>query len=560
MANRIAFSRQLIATAVLFAMGAAYAPGCLGSGGVRTVAITGLPMPGLDAPFGDVGHRGVSLNNHGDVAFTATPTLGAYDFMFQPRSEGEYVLDEVLYATAGGNKLRLIAQEGISSPDGNVFINLAEPRITDGGDTLFRAYYLDGPAPRPSNFLNSLWRHRRGQPNEQVVASGQPATGTEAVYSSLRRPSIANTGAVAYFAALDPPAASLADYQGIWSATASESPRLLARRGTTAPGTSSYFHDLSQPFVGGAGHTAFTSTLEGPNVSRANDKGLWFARPSDAPILVLREGDSAPGLAGIANNIDSPIVNASGDLVFTAGVSFASSGAISVGNSLGHALYRYSDSDGVSLIAAAGQPAPGLDGVFGVDSFSYRTFFSPAIGANGHIAFLGGATVDGESVFGIWRVGPNHAVDLVATEGEQAPGSDETFWTLDEAAVNANGQVAFRARTTDPTDRFHGIWAQDTGGVLQSIIAVGDLLDVSDDPMLPDLRVVQFVGFNAGGGSRQGSATGFNDTGQVAFFARFTDGTSGVFVSNAVAIPEPTTLTVALLAATVGVRRPTRPC
>ena len=36
-------------------------------------------------------------------------------------------------------------------------------------------------------------------------------------------------------------------------------------------------------------------------------------------------------------------------------------------------------------------------------------------------------------------------------------------------------------------------------------------------------------------------ASGFNDRGQVAFLATFTDGSSGLFVSNLVAVPEPDT-------------------
>jgi hypothetical protein len=43
--------------------------------------------------------------------------------------------------------------------------------------------------------------------------------------------------------------------------------------------------------------------------------------------------------------------------------------------------------------------------------------------------------------------------------------------------------------------------------------------------------------------------TAFNDNGQYAFAAGFSDGTSGVFVSSAAAIPEPSVIALAGLAA-----------
>ena len=42
-------------------------------------------------------------------------------------------------------------------------------------------------------------------------------------------------------------------------------------------------------------------------------------------------------------------------------------------------------------------------------------------------------------------------------------------------------------------------------------------------------------------------SSGFNNLGQLAFRAYFTDGTGGIFVSNRVAIPEPSTLALAAL-------------
>ena len=54
-----------------------------------------------------------------------------------------------------------------------------------------------------------------------------------------------------------------------------------------------------------------------------------------------------------------------------------------------------------------------------------------------------------------------------------------------------------------------------------------------------DFRTVNSLGFTANTGNGDGRPSGFNDLGQLGFFASFTDGSQGIFVSNLVAIPDP---------------------
>jgi hypothetical protein len=68
-----------------------------------------------------------------------------------------------------------------------------------------------------------------------------------------------------------------------------------------------------------------------------------------------------------------------------------------------------------------------------------------------------------------------------------------------------------------------------------------------------DFRTINglsFVGISGSGstGNSDGRRSAFNNFGQLAFAANFTDGTSGVFVSNRVAIPEPSSTLLGLLA------------
>lgn len=139
--------------------------------------------------------------------------------------------------------------------------------------------------------------------------------------------------------------------------------------------------------------------------------------------------------------------------------------------------------------------------------------------------------------------------EVVVQEGDRAPGTPDgvIFDRLidDEYEPsfvhNAEGRIAFLAGLEGPditSDSDYGIWAEGLDGQLELIVREGDLLDVSDDPHMTDLRLVTSVLF-AGGqsqvGNDDGEQSGFNDHGQVAFFAAFDDGSQGVFVSDRVA-------------------------
>ena len=104
--------------------------------------------------------------------------------------------------------------------------------------------------------------------------------------------------------------------------------------------------------------------------------------------------------------------------------------------------------------------------------------------------------------------------------------------------MNNAGQVAFEALVSTGQE---GIWATNTSGLLTKIIASGDHLQVAPG----DNRTVNALMFLGGSGGSDGRASGLNSSGQIAFWASFTDGSSGIFVSNTVATPEPSTLVLA---------------
>ena len=124
------------------------------------------------------------------------------------------------------------------------------------------------------------------------------------------------------------------------------------------------------------------------------------------------------------------------------------------------------------------------------------------------------------------------------------------------------GQVAFEGHLTGPgidSSNSDGIWAQDASGILQMVVREGDLFDVSNDPGAPDMRTIAFIHFSGNTGLEEGQSGGFNDLGQVAFYASFTDGSAGAFVTEvSVTIPEPSSVLLVVTACVGLLRRRSR--
>lgn len=139
----------------------------------------------------------------------------------------------------------------------------------------------------------------------------------------------------------------------------------------------------------------------------------------------------------------------------------------------------------------------------------------------------------------------------MARTGTQAPGTPTgvNFSTINSIpSLNSSGQIAFQARLGGGgvgSSNNLGIWATDRNGVLHLIARTGDKLEIApgDFPTISNLDLI------ANTDNGDGGPSGFNNLGQLAFWASFNGSTSGVFVSNVVAIPEPSSLLLTALAA-----------
>ncbi len=316
----------------------------------------------------------------------------------------------------------------------------------------------------------------------------------------------------------------------------------VVRTGDQAPSTNATFFEIDSPVLNESGQVAFTGELQGAGVSAANNEGVYRGGVGTL-IQVAREGDQAPGAgAGVVF----------GDFAFgTVGLNNANQvafGAELVGAGVTDANNSgvFSEgSGGLDLVVREGDQAPDQD-----SGLVFSSFNNVVINRAGDTAFNAVLTGTGNRT-GIYAE-DSGTLTQVALSGELAPGAtdDVVFSRFGGLVFNAMGQVAFNAFLSGPgvsfTARNNGaIYATTLDGELIEVVRTGELFDVNDDPLVEDLRLITALNFVNRTGNDDGESSGFNDQGQVAFALTFDDNTSGIFISdvnNLVAVPEPGSL------------------
>ena len=156
---------------------------------------------------------------------------------------------------------------------------------------------------------------------------------------------------------------------------------------------------------------------------------------------------------------------------------------------------------------------------------------------------VAGEGVVASNEIGLWSSGMSldGLPRLVARQGDEAPGCEPgfVFGAFLDPSLNAAGQAAFMAAGYQLVegmiaDSAFGIWGQDRNGDLRLVARVGQIVEVGPG----DYREIASIVFASKTGGEDGRARGLNDLGQVVFRATFPDGSSGVFVSDVLTVPE----------------------
>lgn len=513
---------------------------------LRTVALTRQAAPDVpgDAEFSEFSTP--VINTKGQTAFRANVT----------GSDLTFLVDQGIWSEGSGN-LALVAREGDDAPGTPSGVNFAFfglPVLNASGQTAFAAATFGSGVTSTND--RGIWSEGSGSLT-LVAREGDQAPGTPngVNYNNFIGPPLLNdAGQTAFSAYLTGDGVVDTNAEGIWS-EGSGSLSLVARAGNQAPGLSSGVNFMQfgaanlpigndpTPVMNVTGQVAFAASLTGGGPS-----GIWM-EGSGGLAMVARDGDQAPGTPSGTNygGFGLPVLNAASEVAFIAG---SRGSDVSDVNKTGIWSGGFGS---IRLVAREGEYSPGTP------DLKFGSFIDPpvlnAVGQTAFVAFLRGSGVGAFNSRGIWSEGTG-SLALVARLGDQAPGTPSgvnymSFYsnpTVREVlmVLNAAGQTAFFAFVTGSgvtTANDAGIWATDRSGQLSLIAREGDLLEVAPG----QFRTISLLSFAGNSGNQDGRRSGFNDRGQVAFYASFTDGSSGVFVSNLVAVPEPSSVTLLLL-------------
>ncbi len=529
---------------------------------VRTVAAAGQEadgtVPGGNGTFASVSDA--SIDENGRATFLAHFAGNGFD---EGNSRGVY--------SEGNGTLFLWAQAGTEAPGAGAGVNFFDfgaPITNRDGKIAFSAR-LTGAGVVPEINDRGIWSNRLTV-LQLVARAGDQAPGAPAgAKFRFALDPVFNSAGVAFRGLLTdvgavPPAPS-----GIWTdRSGSLAPILVAGAQATGLPAGVRIADVGNPSMNGSGQTVFDVLLSGTGVNGANNQAVYF-ESNNILTLIARSGQQAPGtlpgvnFAGFSNRL----MNDAGHCAFT-GI-LTGFGVVQNVNDFG----IWSNAGGsLNLVARTGSQAPdtplgvAFDSFFAIDQF--------VMNAAGRVAFnaelRGAGVTPGVNGSGIWSQGGGNLA-LVARAGSQAPGlpAGVVFDVFNsQVAINDSGRVAFTAHirgngiTTNVNDS--GIWVETDSG-LTLVARAGESIQVAPG----DARSIQFAFIDGGAAQQDGHKSNFNNAGDVAYVAQFTDQSTGVF-STKLELPDRTcgtcgvgasasmAMAVPLLLAAKRVRRPGR--
>jgi hypothetical protein len=288
---------------------------------------------------------------------------------------------------------------------------------------------------------------------------------------------------------------------------------------------------------------------------------------------MMVSGQRMPGPAEeYVSFVSSPRLTRSGKLAFLA---HYGSQTDADGPSGGVFLADAGAPDSVRMIAGSGEQVPGqapgviFRGGSGA-GFTVDPFVSVQANAAGQVAFVGSmgtaAGLDQTENEAVWLYTPGEGLKMIAREKDPAPGvgggnefrayvppSVSHTPVVQALALNGRGQVVFvgsYAQEAEGPFAF-GIWGTDAAGNLGLIAVPGQSIDLGNG----DVRQLSGVDYYGGTSSEDGQPFAFNDLGQLAFRAHFTDGSHAIVVAT---VPEPAGLLLGAAMASLLLRRKRR--
>ena len=438
-------------------------------------------------------------------------------------------------ALAGFVEINTLFIEGDQATADSTFSFLLDPVINNNGDIAF----LGGTASSvQGGSFSGLFQTRNGT-LETTLRGGDPINGGGTVTGFIQGPKDINDRGDLIVEVVDPSGPSGPVVSSFRNTNAGL--ELLTRVGDPSPtrpgaqilsaGRASLNAQGEALFDIGSGTPAVP-----PNPPSFAGSDIVRTGPGGQTSVIASGFDSNTGIfTGSFNRSDQ---NSNGDFASTTFLSGLPGGVPS-----GPKLVVSDGSGGLQILAGDNDVLS--NGTQITNSFFSPNLFEPVdLNNNGEVALdVATTAVAGTSNnSGVLKAGPS-GIEIVAFEGDAAPGTAETFGAFSSVNINDQGQVAFGARfggSATPIFAFDGIFSTDPLGDVVSIITAGELLEVAPG----DAREVLDLGFVAG--------AALNDLGDLVFRARFTDNSEGIFSASLATTPVPVPAALPLLLAAFG--------
>jgi hypothetical protein len=311
------------------------------------------------------------------------------------------------------------------------------PRLTDGGDVVFRAFVARGTASV------GIFRWRNGRV-DAIVRAGDPSPSGQNFLDLIGQPAVNQHGAIVFAAQVENEGRGIfvADGNGI---------RKVARRGDTAPGDdgTTFAGFGANPQINDAGTVAFRATtafLDPATSLTTRREGIFIRSDAGIDALVYAASPSPAGLPFF--KMRDPLLTAAPSVVFRAplgDVSEQTSGIFTA--------------DDRQMADVALQQQPLGSGIV-LSGFSG----TPVVTPTGQVAFLAtrampsdDPTMPPRSLGAAILSGNSAGLSLVVARDMPAPAGG-TFKTLGQPAINASGTIAFRGSIQAAAGRTSGLF------------------------------------------------------------------------------------------------------
>jgi hypothetical protein len=339
----------------------------------------------------------------------------------------------------------------------------------------------------------------------------------------------------------------------------------IVQVGQPAPGTTGVIQGNLAAVSNDRGDVLVRATYVDLAQNVFGDYVMWLDSDNGLEPIAL-ENQIAPGVGKPFKLFRQMAINNAGSFAFSADYD----GLLDIPGLSGTGVWTTSE-DGLRLVADLGhQSLPTAvymnnigDVVF---QNSHRETFYASASSSYDVRQISGATTDeigGLSDTGIVAFGSSTEISLVdqfgsvhpvANSGQNVSGLPTEFELsyFGSPVINASGTIVFASYFDVPGGFGQGVFAKKPDGVLQPIAVSGQVVDVGIGGN-SDLRTFSRIDY---GGLGEGPSVVLNAQGVIAFLAVFTDGSSAVLVSRAIAIPEPATMIhIALVTVCSSLRR-----